>query len=344
MTGKENRLVKIEISPKTLIYVFLFFSSLWFLSQIKAILLLFFVSFILVSALSPAIEFLTTKKLARSLSVILVYLVLVSFIFLSGVAVVPLMTAQTRDFLSALPSLVQKASEAIGPDKHLFWEKYAQGLINGLSQEFIKMPGQALKTTMSIAQSVFAFFSILVISFYLLLEKTRLYRGFIGLFPISSQKTIERIIIRLEKKLGAWVRGQFFLAFAVGLASFFGLAVLGVGFTLPLAITAGIFELVPTIGPILSAIPAMVVALTTSPLLALLVAGLYILIQQLENNLLVPQVMKKALGVNPLVTILSLMVGGKLMGVIGVLLAVPVVGIMTVLGEEIMKAIYDAAD
>jgi predicted PurR-regulated permease PerM len=74
------------------------------------------------------------------------------------------------------------------------------------------------------------------------------------------------------------------------------------------------------------------------------VAGLYILIQQLENNLLVPQVMKKALGVNPLVTILSLMVGGKLMGVIGVLLAVPVVGIMTVLGEEIMKAIYDAAD
>jgi predicted PurR-regulated permease PerM len=344
MTEKESRLVKIEISPKTLIYVFLFFLGLWFFSQIKAILLLFFVSFILVSALSPAVEFLTVRKISRTLSVVLVYLTLISLIFLLGVAVIPLMTAQTRDFLCAFPLLVQKASEAIGPDKRLLWERYAQGLINGLSSEFIKMPGQALKTTMSIAQSVFAFFSILVISFYLLLERTYLYRGLVGLFPLSFQKSVEEIIVRLEKKLGAWVRGQVFLGFAVGIVSYFGLLVLGVGFALPLAIIAGILELVPTIGPILSAIPAILVALTTSSVLALLVAGLYILIQQFENNFLIPQVMKKTVGVNPLITILALMVGGTLMGVIGVLLAVPVVGVLTVLGQEIMKAVYDAAD
>ena len=127
------------------------------------------------------------------------------------------------------------------------------------------MPGQALKTTMSIAQSVFAIFSILVISFYLLLEKKSLYQGFVGLFPLSFQEKVEKIIERLEKKLGSWVRGQVFLGFAVGLASYFGLTILGVGFTLPLAIIAGAFELVPTIGPIISAIPAMIVALTISP-------------------------------------------------------------------------------
>ena len=130
----------------------------------------------------------------------------------------------------------------------------------------------------------------------------------------------------------------------MGLAAYVGLTILGVGFTIPLAIIAGVLECVPTVGPIIAAIPSMIVASTSSLFLALLVAGLHTLIQQLENNFLVPLVMKKAVGINPLVTIMALLVGGKMLGLIGAFLAVPIVGVIMIVGEEIMRAVYDAAD
>ena len=142
------------------------------------------------------------------------------------------------------------------------------------------------------------------------------------------------VVKDIEERLGAWVRGQLLLALIIGLASYLGLFILGISYVLPLALIAGILEMVPIIGPIISAIPAIIVALTVSPGLALAVAALYIIIQQLENNLIVPTVMHKVLGMPPLAILLALMVGGRLGGVVGIILAVPVLlVIQTVVGE-----------
>jgi predicted PurR-regulated permease PerM len=132
------------------------------------------------------------------------------------------------------------------------------------------------------------------------------------------------LLRRIERRLGVWVRGEFVLMSAVGLCSFIGLTILHVDFALPLAIVAGLLELVPMLGPIIASITATLVALSVSPLLALSVVALYIIIQQLENNILVPYIMKKSVGLAPIVTILALMIGARLAGIIGAILAVPI--------------------
>ena len=130
--------------------------------------------------------------------------------------------------------------------------------------------------------------------------------------------------------MGAWFRGQIVLSFSIGFLTWISLLILGLPFALPLALLAGILEIVPTIGPIISAIPAVIIALNISPTMALLVVLLYIIIQLLENNILVPRIMEKAVGLNPIVIILGVIIGSKLMGIAGALLAVPFISLVVV--------------
>ena len=182
--------------------------------------------------------------------------------------------------------------------------------------------------------NILTVFTIAVFTFYFLLERNNL-RKFLDIFVGDDLGDRLVIVVKdIEERLGAWVRGQLLLALIIGLASYLGLFILGISYVLPLALIAGILEMVPIIGPIISAIPAIIVALTVSPGLALAVAALYIIIQQLENNLIVPTVMHKVLGMPPLAILLALMVGGRLGGVVGIILAVPVLlVIQTVVGE-----------
>lgn len=326
--------VKIEIAPKTIFYVLGIIFLLWFLFQIKAILFIFFISFILASALSPIVNLLVGYKVPRGLSVLLIYASFILLIALLIGSVIPPVIAQTKDLISSLPLLLGEA----------VFDSYSQNITSFMSREFARVSSQALKVTAGVATGIFSVFTVLVITFYLLLDRERFYQYLVGLFPLAQQKRLKKGILRVEAKLGSWVRGQILLAVVIGLATFVGLTVLGVGFSVPLAIIAGILECVPTIGPVIAALPAMVVASTVSSTQVLLVVGLYTLIQQLENNFLVPQVMKKAVGINPLVTIMALLVGGKMLGLVGAILAVPIVGVAMIIAQEILKAVYDAAD
>jgi predicted PurR-regulated permease PerM len=141
----------------------------------------------------------------------------------------------------------------------------------------------------------------------------------------------------IQKDIGAWGRGLLVLCLVVGLMDYIGLKILGVNFALALAVLAGVLEVVPWLGPWLAGIPAVVVALTQSPIKALMVAILYIAVQQIENNLIVPQVMRRAIGLNPLLVILILLIGAKLAGPAGIILAVPIVTIIVILIKEYLR-------
>lgn len=154
----------------------------------------------------------------------------------------------------------------------------------------------------------------------------------------EGRNKLKKTVRRIEDKLGAWLRGQISLSLIIGTLSYIALFSLQVPFALPLAILAGLFEVVPVIGPIISAIPAILIALTVSPVTAGLVALAFFIIQQLENSLIVPQVMKKAVGINPLIVILTVSIGGKLLGVSGALLAVPITVVIQILVEDIFNA------
>ena len=178
---------------------------------------------------------------------------------------------------------------------------------------------------------------MLHLTFYLLLERNNLENR-ISAFFIGKEARVRKSIIEIEEKLGAWLRGQLFLSLIIGILVFVGLLILNIPYALPLALLAGVMEVIPVIGPIISAIPATLLGLTISPLLGLGVAAMFFVIQQLENHLIVPQVMRKAVGLNPLVVILAIAVGGRLLGFAGALLAVPMAVVLQIIASEVIES------
>lgn len=314
---------RIEISHKTIFFTFGFLALLWFLWQIKEIILILFLAFIFMSALRPFVEKLERFRIPRLVSILFVYLIFLSFLGLVGGVIFPPLIFQTLRFWERLPELFGK----ILPFFPLNFEF--------LTQQLTPIGGNILRVTLGFFSNVVTLVTFLVFTFYLLLERKYLEETFKTLFGEETGGKIVRTTWKIEERLGAWVRGEAILMFLVGLACFIGLTALGVDYALPLALTAGILEIIPVAGPILAGIPAVLVALVTSPVLALTVVALYFIIQQLENNLIVPTVMRKATGLPPIITLLALMIGGKLAGIVGAILAVPTVVILQVILQEV---------
>lgn len=315
---------KIEISHKTILFTIFFLILLWFLIQIREIIFWIFIAFILMSALKPTVEYLEKLHLPRIISVLLIYILLIlSLVFVVSSFLPPLMS-QSLHLTERLPEYIKFGLPFIQFDPQI------------LIQQIAPFGENLLKLTFGLFNNLIAFFTIFVISFYLLIERKNLDSILSRFMGEEAAKKLVEIIKKVEERLGAWVRGQVILALAVGIFTFIGLALISFPYILPLALLAGVLEIVPTIGPIISAIPAVLIALTISPLIALFTVILYFAIQQFENHLIVPIVMKKTVGLPPLVTIIAIMIGAKLAGIGGVLLAVPVV----VMVETIMAKYF----
>ena len=175
---------------------------------------------------------------------------------------------------------------------------------------------------------------IFILTLYFILDKDGIKKFLVSLLPIKQKTRVVTITNKVGQKLGGWLRGQLILAVAVGLIVYIGLTLMNIPYALTLAMLAGILEIVPIIGPIVSAVPAIMIAFTVSPATALMVTIFYILVQELENKLLVPQVMKHSVGLNPVTIIIIILIGAKLMGIIGILLSVPIASVVYVVLEE----------
>ena len=311
MTAKVQ---KIEISYKTIVFTLLFLIALWFLYQIRDILLLLFISLILVGALNPIVNRLEKCHFPRWLAIILIYLLLLG-IFIIGIAgLIPTLIDQTSRLAQIVINWLDEVS----------YLGFSSGDLKNQIQELSGLPAQIFKLAVSIFSNILSLFAILLVTFYLILEHKNLDRYLFFLFGPEGKKKSKKLINRLERKLGGWVRAELLLMTIIGLLSYLGFRLLNLRFALSLALLAGVLEIVPNIGPILAAVPAVLIGFLGSPLTALLVTAWAFLIQQLENNLIVPRVMQKSAGVNPLITILTLAIGFKLAGVMGAILAIPV--------------------
>ncbi len=313
---------KVEITHKTIFFTFGFVALIWFLLEIKEIILILFLSFILMSALRPTVEKLERFKIPRVLAIFLVYLVMLFLLGLLGSSILPQLVTQTIRFWERLPEIFNR----IVPFIPLNFEF--------LTQQLTPVGGNILLVTIGFFSNVFNLLTLMVLTFYLLLERQNLEETFKTLLGEEIGQKVVKTVWKIEEKLGAWLRGQLILMFIIGLASFIGLTALGVDYALPLAITAGLLEIVPIVGTIIAFIPAVVVAFVVSPVLALAVTALYFIIHQTEGNLIVPTIMRKAVGLSPLVTLIALMIGAKLGGIFGALLAIPLVVVLQVVVEE----------
>lgn len=303
----------------------------WFLIEIKGVLVAFFISYIIMASLLPFKKFLLKKGLPKPLAVSVPYFVTLALAILLVVPLVPFFISQVQSLIVRFPFLVDKAAGLLGIQ---VGDSQLDSLI---SSEFDTIGKNAIFLTSKVFGGIFSLLTIFVFSFYLLVEHEHLRKNLVGLFSKSLQGRVELTLLQIEEKLGAWLRGQLALSLFIGTITWVVLTVLGLDFALPLALIAGILEIIPTIGPIISAIPAVIVAITISPTMALTVVVAYMGIQAVENNLLVPKIMEKAVGLNPIVIIAGVIVGGKLLGFVGALLAIPFIAMSVIVFRSLQS-------
>ncbi len=307
------------LTPATILFTFFFLLFVYFLYQIANIIVLFFLAFILMVAINPV-----RKKIQRHLhlgrvpSIIIAYLIFILTLVLFFALLLPPLIIQFMEFAKLLnvPSLQEQLA------------KYSSLSVTDLSSVAGQI-GTSVSRLLSIIGStfsgIFTLFTLFVISFFLLLDRDTLHLKLSWL--IKNEAELDRVgalLDNLELQLGGWVRGELLLMFIIGLMTYIGLLLLGVPYAIPLALLAGFLEILPNIGPTIAAVPAVVLSyISGGPVMALEVLGLNILVQQFENNLIVPRVMKSAVNVSPLVSIMAILIGLQLSGMMGALLAVP---------------------
>ncbi len=312
---------RIDISAKTVIFIAAFGILLWVIFQILDIILLFFVAFILMSALNPLVERLRGWRVPKILAILLVF-------SLTTGGIIGLLAAGLSPLVSQTSNLMQKLGETISSLLQI--NIVDQSVVQ---QELSRFSSQVVSFTVDLFKNLISWVSVLVIAIYMLFDREKM-EDYATSFFGGRKEQIKKLLQKIEDKLGAWLRGQAVLSAVVGILVYIGLFILGVEFALPLAIIAGLLEVVPIIGPIIAAIPAVLIGLTVSPLFAALIAGLYLAVQQIENQIIVPQVMKRAVGLNPLLVILAVSIGGRLLGIAGALLAVPIAVVIQLILHE----------
>jgi len=304
---------KIEISYRTIIFMAVLGVFIWFLVQIKAVILTLFIALILMSVLNSLVRKLERIKFPRWLAILAIYLLVLALMVFAIWGVIPPLIEQTSNLVKQIPALF-KQFKILGIDEKV--------LANQLGQ-FSAVPADVIKIILGVFSNIVSVLALAAITFYLLLERANLDRYLTLLFGEGKEKEIKAVIDRIEIKLGGWIRGQAFLMLFVGILYYIGYRVIGLNFALPLAILAFLLDIIPGFGATMAAIPAVLLGLALSPIHAIAVVGWVFLIQQLENTILVPRIMKKTAGVNPLVSILSLAIGFEIAGVGGALLAIP---------------------
>ena len=320
---------KVEISHKTVIFTVFFLLGLWFLYIIKDIILQFFISLIIMASFNPVVTKLTKFKIPRVLSVFLVYLFFFVILGFAVYAIIPALVVQTASFVSNLPKYLDNLGVPTVLRERVLSEFLVQ--IGGL-------PNQIAKASISVFSNALGVFTVLIFAFYLLLSRDK-FDDVLAVFTGEDKKRqISDMIDKLEEKLGGWARGELILMTVIGVFTYIGLTLLAIPFALPLAILAGIFEIIPIIGPTVSAIPSVIIGFGISPITGVAAASLAFLIQQVENYVFVPKIMQKSVGVNPIITLLSLAVGFRLSGILGGLIAIPVVISIQVLLKEYLTS------
>lgn len=316
---------KIEISHRTIIFTVLFLLFLWLLYVIKDIILQFFIALLIMAILDPFVTKMTQYKIPRGASVLIAYLVLLLVIALAVAGIVPALIEQTTAFITNLPRFLDNLGVSSLISDRLVGETLSQ---------VGTLPGKIVNATLSIFSNFLDVIAILVIAFYLLSERESLKKQIAGWIGDKKEAEIENKISRIEDKLGGWARGQFTLMVVIGIANYIGLSLLQIPFALPLSILAGLLEIVPYIGPLLAAIPAVLIGFGISPIIGWAAAALAFLIQQLENYVLVPKIMQKSTGINPIITLLVLAIGARLAGFVGLLISVPVFIVIQIVAAQ----------
>ena len=317
--------------------------SLFILWQIRQVVLLGFTAVVLACALNGLVRQMTKVNIKRNLAIAIAMLGLLGFSIVVSLLVIPPFVTESRELFEIIPQAIDRIEEWVA---WLSQQEFAgSALINmetldKLQQEIPNLAGEIFKNFFSLfSNSLLVLLNILlvfVLTLMFLIEPHKYRRIFIKLFPTFYRRRADEILKECETALDNWMGGILFNMLVVGIASGLGLWALGVKLVLANAIIAGLLEAIPNIGPTLSVMPPMAIALLDSPWKAVAVLAFYILIQQLEQYLLVPTVMAKQVALLPAITLLSQIIFAYFFGFLGLLLALPLVLVFQIWGREVL--------
>ena len=327
----------IEISPKTIFWVLgigVLAVLVYMVGDIIAVLIF---AIIIASALEPILRYAQSKKIPRLLSLIVIYLLF--FIFFAALIYIflPLVLDQLRDFSQNYPTYFGRIEEAAGVITFL------PGLSGNIHELLSQLTEQipSFTSLISYASSIFggvlSFVVVLVVSFYLSISRNALDNFLRAILPPQFEVYAHSLWVRAQYKMGRWLQAQILLSFIMALITGLGLWILGVKYAFLVAVVAGVLEIVPYVGPIVSGGLATLLALSQSPILGLWTLIFFIVAQQLEGHILVPLLIKKLVGLNPVAVILAILVGAKLGGILGILLAVPIAAVIDEFFDDLAK-------
>jgi predicted PurR-regulated permease PerM len=318
----DNTHTTVNISTVTILKVLFAILLVWFLFSIKEIVLLFLISVIISSAIDPLADYLQKKRIPRAISVILVYIVVLGIFGTIIALLVPPLTQQFAQI--AQSDYVAAINNRVGDLRTTLTDLgVGQQIQDNIKNIAGSISSGLFKTTQGVVTGAVSIITVLVVSFYLTIEENGLKNFVKHLAPFKHQAYANALINKIQKKMGAWVLGQVILSLIIFSLTYLGLTILNVKFALVLALIAGVLELIPYLGPFLAGIPAVFFAFLQNPPLAIAVLVLYIIIQELENHVIVPVVMSKSVGLNPVLVILGILIGGSLGGIVGAVIAVP---------------------
>jgi len=267
------------------------------------------------------------RLIPRNVAVLLIYSVVVfvmAFLFTVGL---PPVISQSQKLILNLSQIIQSLN-------------LPQGLslsLSGLFPSASSLSGGVISITVSIFSNITALLSLFILSVYMSLDWENIKRRILEILPDKLEEEVSDAMTEIETNIGHWVKGELILMFVIGLLAFIGLEILGVKYSLALALVSGLLEIVPIIGPIISAGIAAIIGFGDSTVKGIGVIPLFIVIHQLENNLLVPKIMEKVSGFSPLAILVALLIGSEFFGIVGAILAVPIMMVLAIIVRRVLR-------
>lgn len=343
-----NQPININITTGTILKSALVVLFVWFLFIIKDLLLIILTAIVIASSVEPGTRWFISKKIPRTLAVLLIYLLVVVFFGAVFYFFVPTLISDINSVVTSLPeyikSIAQKAGQISQVDSK-FLKDFAETYSNASADDIFNKIGSSISgATFSLISALstvfgglFSFILIIVLSFYLAVQDDGVSSFLRIVVPARHEKYALDLWKRSQSKIGLWMQGQLVLGVLVGVLTFLGLSILGIPNALFLAFLAGMFELIPMFGPILAAIPAVIFAISGGFTTVLFVIALYAIIQQFESQLIHPLVVKKIVGIPSIIAIIALIIGAQIAGFLGMVLSVPVASIIMEYFSDVEK-------
>lgn len=352
---EEHNNTTVSITSGTIVKGVLILLGAWALWTLRDLALVVVTAIVLASAIEPGIKFLGRYSIPRILAVLMIYVGSAGLVLGLIYGFVPPIVNEAADITQKLPTILHTIDQSLFGQNGLLipiltpssGSAPAQIASPIFEQIFNKVSGVGVTATQGafgsisvVLSGLFSFILIVVLSFYFAMQEHGIQNFIKIVIPFGNKSESYAIDLwaRSKEKIGKWMQGQLLLGVLMFVLVYLGLTIFGIPYALSLALFAGTLEIIPVFGPILSAVPAVVLAFTTGgTTLAMIIAGFYLLVQQFESHLIYPLVVRKVVGVPPILVILALVIGWELAGILGVLISVPVAAVLMEVIDDIEK-------